>query len=57
MNKLQVNTNIIMLYKYRARFVKLPLRKTSAGESCLGKSDGLTARVMGKGRDWVGWKL
>ena len=24
MNKPQLNTNIIMLYKYRARFVKLP---------------------------------
>ena len=42
-----------MLYKDRARCGKLPLHKTSAGESCLSKSDGQTARVMNKGRDWV----
>ena len=53
MNTPQLTMNIILLYKDRATCGKLPLHKTSARESCLSKSDGQTARVMDKGRDWV----
>ena len=43
----------MMLYKDRARFVKLPLHKTSAGESCLSKALGQMDTALGKGRNWV----
>jgi hypothetical protein len=49
----QLTSNIILLYKDRAPCVKLPQHKTCSGKSCLSKSDGQTARVMNKGRDWV----
>jgi hypothetical protein len=49
-----LTSNIILLYKDRAPCGKLPLHKTSAGESDLRKALGQMDTALDKGRDWVG---
>ena len=48
-----MTSNIIILYKDRATCGKLPLHKTSAGESGLRKPLVQMPTALCKGRDWV----
>ena len=51
-NTPQLTVNIILLYKDRATCGKLPLDKTSAGESGFRNPIGQMPTALGKGREW-----